>query len=152
VLSTTDKGAVGVLKEMKRTQSKAAILITQSAFTPLVTAPARGARGHLRYTEFDPTSSTDPRVQAFIETSRAATARAPTQLARRPTICCSGKYLVEETRRPGRRARLRVNAMCSPKTRRAQGLEEYFRPMSIVAAVMRETGHRAGVRGGKPSG
>ena len=28
VLSTTDKGAVGVLKEMKRTQSKAAILIT----------------------------------------------------------------------------------------------------------------------------
>lgn len=83
ILSTTDKGAVGVMKEMKRTHSKAAILITQSAFTPLVMAAGPEAlEGVYRYTEFDPTSSDDPRVKRFVETfSSRNNGRAPTQLS-----------------------------------------------------------------------
>ena len=83
VLSTTDKGAVGVLKEMRRTHSEAAILITQSAFTPLVAAAGpQMLEGVYRYTEFDPTSSDDPRVKNFIATFESRNnGRAPTQLA-----------------------------------------------------------------------
>lgn len=83
ILSTTDKGAVGVMKEMKRTHSKAAILITQSAFTPLVMAAGPEAlEGVYRYTEFDPSSSDDPRVKRFVETfSSRNNGRAPTQLS-----------------------------------------------------------------------
>jgi branched-chain amino acid transport system substrate-binding protein len=83
VISTTDKGAVGVLKEMKKTQQKAAILITQSAFTPLVSAAgAEALEGVYRYTEFDPLSSTDPRVKAFIDVFKSRNSdRPPTQIA-----------------------------------------------------------------------
>jgi branched-chain amino acid transport system substrate-binding protein len=104
VLSTTDKGAVGVLKEMKRTQSKAAILITQSAFTPLVTAAGPEAlEGVYRYTEFDPVSSTDPRVQAFVETFKNRNNnRAPTQLSTQTyDLLFLIKYLLEETKATG---------------------------------------------------
>ena len=83
VLSTTDKGAVGVMKEMRRSQTKAAILITQSAFTPLVTAVGpEMLEGVYRYTEFDPASSDDPRVKKFVATFESRNnGRAPTQLA-----------------------------------------------------------------------
>lgn len=83
VLSTTDKGALSVLKELKRTGSTAKVLITQSAFTPLVSsAGPETLEGVYRYTEFDPTSSTDPRVVAFVEAFKARNnGRAPTQLA-----------------------------------------------------------------------
>ncbi len=104
VLSTTDKGAVGVLKEMRRTQSKAAILITQSAFTPLVfaTGPAM-LEGVYRYTEFDPTSSTDPRVMAFVETFKSRNdGRAPTQLSTQTyDLLFLVKYLFEQTQASG---------------------------------------------------
>lgn len=109
VLSTTDKGAVGVLKEMKRTQSKAAILITQSAFTPLVMAAGPEAlEGVYRYTEFDPTSSTDPRVQAFIETFKSRNnGRAPTQLSTQTyDLLFLVKYLFEQTKATGAPAAL----------------------------------------------
>jgi branched-chain amino acid transport system substrate-binding protein len=74
---------VGVLKEMKKTQQKAAILITQSAFTPLVSAAgAEALEGVYRYTEFDPLSSTDPRVKAFIDVFKSRNSdRPPTQIA-----------------------------------------------------------------------
>ena len=104
VLSTTDKGAVGVLKEMKRTQSKAAVLITQSAFTPLVAAAGSEAlEGVYRYTEFDPGSSSDPRVQTFIETFKGRNnGRAPTQLATQTyDLLFLVKYLVEQTKTTG---------------------------------------------------
>ncbi len=82
VISTTDKGAVGVLKEMKKTQQKAAILITQSAFTPLVSAVGpETLEGVYRYTEFDPLSSTDPRVKALVEVFKSRNSdRPPTQI------------------------------------------------------------------------
>lgn len=104
VLSTTDKGAVGVLKEMRRTKSEAAILITQSAFTPLVTAAGSEAlEGVYRYTEFDPTSSEDPRVRTFVETFKGRNdGRAPTQLGTQTyDLLFLVKHLVEETKASG---------------------------------------------------
>jgi len=104
VLSTTDKGAVGVLKEMRRTKSEAAILITQSAFTPLVTAAGSEAlEGVYRYTEFDPTSSEDPRVRTFVETFKGRNdGRAPTQLGTQTyDLLFLVKHLVEEIKASG---------------------------------------------------
>jgi branched-chain amino acid transport system substrate-binding protein len=104
VLSTIDKGAVGILKEMKRTQSKAAILITQASFTPLVTAAGpEMLEGVYRYTEFDPTSSTDPRVKAFVETFKSRNnGRAPTQLATQTyDLLFLMKDLLEQTKVTG---------------------------------------------------
>jgi branched-chain amino acid transport system substrate-binding protein len=104
MLSTTDKSAVGILKEMKQTQSKAAILIAQSAFTPLVTAAGPDMlEGVYRYTEFDPTSSTDPRVKAFVETFKSRNSgRAPTQLATQTyDLLFLVKDLLEETKATG---------------------------------------------------
>lgn len=101
VLSTTDKGAVSVLKELKRTGSTAKVLITQSAFTPLVSsAGPEVLEGVYRYTEFDPTSSTDPRVVAFVEAFKARNSgRAPTQLA---TQAYDLVYLVKDLMEQGR--------------------------------------------------
>jgi branched-chain amino acid transport system substrate-binding protein len=104
VLSTIDKGAVGILKEMKRTQSKAAILITQAAFTSLVMAAGpEMLEGVYRYSEFDPTSSTDPRVKAFVETFKSRNSgRAPSQLATQTyDLLFLVKYLLEETKATG---------------------------------------------------
>jgi len=104
VLSTIDKGAVGILKEMKRTQSKAAILIAQAAFTSLVMAAGpEMLEGVYRYTEFDPTSSTDPRVKAFVETFKSRNSgRAPSQLATQTyDLLYLVKYLFEETKATG---------------------------------------------------
>lgn len=104
VLSTTDKGAVGVLKEMRRTKSEAAILITQSAFTPLVTAAGSEAlEGVYRYTEFDPTSSEDSRVRTFVETFKGRNdGRAPTQLGTQTyDLLFLVKHLIEETKASG---------------------------------------------------
>jgi branched-chain amino acid transport system substrate-binding protein len=104
MFSTTDKSAVGILKEMKQTQSKAAILIAQSAFTPLVTAAGPDMlEGVYRYTEFDPTSSTDPRVKAFVETFKSRNSgRAPTQLATQTyDLLFLVKDLLEETKATG---------------------------------------------------
>ena len=104
VLSTIDKGAVGILKEMKRTQSKAAILIAQAAFTSLVMAAGpEMLEGVYRYTEFDPTSSTDPRVKAFVETFKSRNnGRAPSQLATQTyDLLYLVKYLFEETKATG---------------------------------------------------
>ena len=104
VLSTIDKGAVGILKEMKRTQSKAAILIAQAAFTSLVMAAGpEMLEGVYRYSEFDPTSSMDSRVKAFVETFKSRNSgRAPSQLA---TQCYDLLFLVkdllEETKATG---------------------------------------------------
>lgn len=109
VLSTTDKGAVGVLKEMKRTQSKAAILITQSAFTPLVFAAGPDTlEGVYRYTEFDPSSSTDPRVMAFVETfKKRNNGRAPTQLSTQTyDLLFLVKDLIEQTKATGASGKL----------------------------------------------
>jgi branched-chain amino acid transport system substrate-binding protein len=109
VLSTMDKGAVGLLKELKRTESKAATLITQSAFTSLVAAAGpETLDGVYRYTEFDPTSSTDPRVQAFIETFKSRNSgRVPTQLATQTyDLLYLVKYLVEQTKATGTPNRL----------------------------------------------
>jgi branched-chain amino acid transport system substrate-binding protein len=99
VLSTTDKGAVGVLKELKRTQSKAMVLITQSAFTPLVTATgAETLEGVYRYTEFDPMASSDPRVANFVATFKSRNnGRSPTQLATQTyDLLFLVKYLIEQ--------------------------------------------------------
>jgi branched-chain amino acid transport system substrate-binding protein len=137
VLSTTDKGAVGVLKELKRTQSKAAILITQSAFTPLVTAAGpETLEGVYRYTEFDPTSSTDARVQAFIETFKSRNnGRAPTQLATQTyDLLFLVKYLVEQTKATGA-----TKALADERdafTKKLAALKDWpsiSGPMSIVA-------------------
>jgi branched-chain amino acid transport system substrate-binding protein len=94
VLSTMDKSAVGILKEMKRTQAKTSILITQTAFTSLVMAAGPEVlEGVYRYTEFDPTASSDPRVKAFVETFKSRNSgRAPSQLA---TQCYDLLYLVK---------------------------------------------------------
>lgn len=105
VLSTTDKGAVSVLKELKRTGSGAKILITQAAFTPLVTAAgAEVLEGVYRYTEFDPTSSTDPRVVAFVNAFKARNSgRAPTQLATQAyDLVYLVKHLMEEGKLTGK--------------------------------------------------
>lgn len=105
VLSTTDKGAVSVLKELKRTGSPAKVLITQSAFTPLVSAAGPEVlEGVYRYTEFDPTSSTDPRVVAFVEAFKARNSgRAPTQLATQAyDLIYLVKHLVEEGKLTGK--------------------------------------------------
>jgi len=137
VLSTTDKGAVGVLKELKRTQSKAAILITQSAFTPLVTAAGPEAlEGVYRYTEFDPTSSTDPRVQAFIETFKSRNnGRAPTQLATQTyDLLFLVKDLVEQTKATGAADKLADER--DAFTKKLASLKDWQSisgPMSIVA-------------------
>ena len=107
ILSTTDKGAVGVLKEMRRTESKAAILITQSAFTSLVTtAGPEALEGVYRYTEFDPMSSDDPRVKAFVTTFESRNnGRAPTQLATQTyDLLFLMKYLIEQSGAPDRKA------------------------------------------------
>lgn len=104
VLSTTDKGAVSVLKELKRTGSQAKVLITQSAFTPLVAAAGSEVlEGVYRYTEFDPTSSTDPRVVAFVEAFKGRNSgRAPTQLATQAyDLVYLVKHLMEEGKLTG---------------------------------------------------
>jgi branched-chain amino acid transport system substrate-binding protein len=155
VLSTTDKGAVGVLKEMKRTQSKAAILITQSAFTPLVTAAGPEAlEGVYRYTEFDPTSSSDPRVLAFIETFKSRNSgRAPTQLATQTyDLLFLVKYLVEQSKATGA-----PNALGDERDAFAKSLaalkdwKSISGPMSIVAGGYAEKPVTVLVfRGGKP--
>jgi branched-chain amino acid transport system substrate-binding protein len=137
VLSTTDKGAVGVLKELKRTQSKAAILITQSAFTPLVMAAGPEAlEGVYRYTEFDPTSSTDARVQAFIETFKSRNnGRAPTQLATQTyDLLFLIKYLVEQVKATG--APNKLGDERDAFTQKLAALKDWpsiSGPMSIVA-------------------
>lgn len=137
VLSTTDKGAVGVLKEMKRTQSKAAILITQSAFTPLVLAAGPEAlEGVYRYTEFDPSSSTDPRVQAFVETFKGRNnGRAPTQLSTQTyDLLFLVKYLVEQTKAAGAPADLANEREAFAKKLAAlKDWQSISGPMSIVA-------------------
>jgi branched-chain amino acid transport system substrate-binding protein len=104
ILSTKDKGAVGMLKEMKSAHSNAAILITQSAFTPLVmSAGPEVLEGVYRYTEFDPTSSDDPRVKAFVEEfKKRNNGRAPTQLSTQPyDLMFLVKHLLEEIHATG---------------------------------------------------
>jgi branched-chain amino acid transport system substrate-binding protein len=104
ILSTTDKGAVGLLKEMKSSHSPAAVLITQSAFTPLVTAAGPTVlEGVYRFTEFDPTSSDDPRVKAFVEEfKKRNNGRAPTQLATQPyDLMFLVKHILEEIHATG---------------------------------------------------
>jgi len=136
VLSTTDKGAVGVLKELKRTQSKAAILITQSAFTPLVTAAGpENLEGVYRYTEFDPTASDDARVKAFIETFKSRNnGRAPTQLATQTyDLLFLVKYLVEQVKATGAADKLADER--DAFTKKLQSLKDWQSisgPMSIV--------------------
>ena len=136
VLSTTDKGAVGVLKELKRTQSKAAILITQSAFTPLVTAAGpENLEGVYRYTEFDPTASDDARVKAFIETFKSRNnGRAPTQLATQTyDLLFLVKYLFEQTKATGATDKLADER--DAFTKKLQSLKDWQSisgPMSIV--------------------
>jgi branched-chain amino acid transport system substrate-binding protein len=137
VLSTIDKGAVGLLKEMKRTQSKAAILITQSAFTSLVAAAgAETLDGVYRYTEFDPTSSTDPRVQTFVETFKSRNnGRAPSQLATQTyDLLFLVKYLVEQTKATGAPDRLEAERDALTKTLASlKDWQSIAGPMSIVA-------------------
>lgn len=109
ILSTTDKGAVGVLKELKRTHSEAAILITQSAFTPLVSAAGPEAlEGVYRYTEFDPTSSDDPRVKRFVEVFVSRNnGRAPTQLSTQTyDLIYLVKALIEQSKLSGAKDKL----------------------------------------------
>jgi branched-chain amino acid transport system substrate-binding protein len=83
IIATSDKAALGVIKEMRKTGQKIPILITQAAFTPLVAnAGVEALEGVYRYTEFDPTSSNDPRVQAFVvEFKKRNNGRLPTQLS-----------------------------------------------------------------------
>ena len=136
VLSTIDKGAVGILKEMKRTQSKAAILIAQAAFTSLVMAAGpEMLEGVYRYSEFDPTSSMDPRVKAFVETFKSRNSgRAPSQLA---TQCYDLLFLVkdllEETKATG--APSALDSERDAFTRKLAGLKDWKSisgPLSIT--------------------
>jgi branched-chain amino acid transport system substrate-binding protein len=136
VLSTIDKGAVGILKEMKRTQSKAAILIAQAAFTSLVMAAGpEMLEGVYRYSEFDPTSSMDSRVKAFVETFKSRNSgRAPSQLA---TQCYDLLFLVkdllEETKATG--APSALDSERDAFTRKLAGLKDWKSisgPLSIT--------------------
>jgi len=136
VLSTIDKGAVGILKEMKRTQAKASILIAQAAFTSLVMAAGpEMLEGVYRYSEFDPTSSMDPRVKAFVETFKSRNSgRAPSQLA---TQCYDLLFLVkdllEETKATG--APSALDSERDAFTRKLAGLKDWKSisgPLSIT--------------------
>lgn len=136
ILSTTDKGAVGVLKELKRTHSEAAILITQSAFTPLVTAAGpETLEGVYRYTEFDPTSSDNPRVKRFVEVfSSRNNGRAPTQLSTQTyDLLYLVKALIEQSKLSGTKDKLAAERLAF--TEALAGLKDWQSisgPMSIA--------------------
>lgn len=107
VLSTTDKGALGMLKAMKQSGLKTAILITQAAFTPLISNAGKDLlEGVYRYTEFDPSSSPDPRVKAYIaEFQKRDNGRLPTQLSTQPyDLLHLLKYLIEHGKIGGTKA------------------------------------------------
>ena len=87
-----------MLKAMKQAGLKTAILITQAAFTPLIAnAGADLLEGVYRYTEFDPSSSRDPRVKAYIaEFQKRDDGRLPTQLSTQTyDLLFLVKYLIE---------------------------------------------------------
>jgi len=68
VIATIDKAAVGLIREMRKSQLKAAIMLTQSSLSGLVNAlDAETIEGVYRYAEADPGSSSDPRVKQFVK-------------------------------------------------------------------------------------
>jgi branched-chain amino acid transport system substrate-binding protein len=83
IISTIDRAAVGVLKELRTTAQKAAILVTPSAASALVFGLDPSIlEGVYRYADFDPASSPDSRAQAFVETYRKRNGgKTPTSVA-----------------------------------------------------------------------
>lgn len=104
ILATTDKAALGVLKVLHQTGEKLAVLITQAAFTPLVASAGPAVlEGAYRYTEFDPTSSTNPRVEAFVAAfKKRDNGRLPTQLSTQTyDMMYMVKYIIEHAKITG---------------------------------------------------
>jgi branched-chain amino acid transport system substrate-binding protein len=78
VISSLDRVAMGVLKEMRKAQYKGNIMFTQSVFSPLVSQqPPELLDGIYRYAQADLPSSTDPRVKEFIKTYEARSGGRP---------------------------------------------------------------------------
>jgi branched-chain amino acid transport system substrate-binding protein len=69
VISSLDRGAVGVLKEARKAQFKGHIMLTQSAFSALTAQqPPEVLEGVYRYAQADLPTSSDPNVKAFMKT------------------------------------------------------------------------------------
>lgn len=83
VISSLDRAAVGVLKELRKTQSDKKVLLTQSSFNALVGAlPPEILANVYRFTQSDPGSSSDPKAQEFVEKfKKASGGRAPSIVA-----------------------------------------------------------------------
>jgi branched-chain amino acid transport system substrate-binding protein len=80
VLSSLDRTAVGVLKEIRKAQYKGHVMFTQSVFGPLMSQQSPELlEGVYRYAQADLASSPDPRVKDFIKAYEARSGgRSPT--------------------------------------------------------------------------
>jgi branched-chain amino acid transport system substrate-binding protein len=69
VISALDRATIGLLKELRKSQQHASILLTQPAFNGVVgtAVPPDALEGVLRYAQSDLGGSTDPRAQAFVK-------------------------------------------------------------------------------------
>ena len=78
VLSTLDRPAIGMLKEIRKAQYKDAVMMTQSAYSVLVDQQTPELiEGVYRYAQADLPSSPDPRVKEFIKAYEAKTSGRP---------------------------------------------------------------------------
>ena len=80
VLSTLDRPAIGMIKEIRKAQFKGTVMMTQSAYSLLVNEQTPELlEGVYRYAQADLASSPDPRVKEFIRAYAAkAGGRPPT--------------------------------------------------------------------------
>ena len=86
IVSTLDRAAVGVLKEIHKSRLGVNVLLTQSAYNALVGAlPPEVLEGVYRYAQADLATSTDPRVKEFIKAYESrSNGRAPSFVAALP--------------------------------------------------------------------
>ncbi|MGE4240465.1 ABC transporter substrate-binding protein [Ramlibacter sp.] len=80
VISTLDRPAIGMLKEIRKAQYKGTVMVTQSAYSVLWNdQPPELSEGVYRYAQADLASDPDPRVKDFIKAYESKTnGRPPT--------------------------------------------------------------------------
>jgi branched-chain amino acid transport system substrate-binding protein len=79
ILSTLDRPAIGMLKEMRKAHYQGKVLMTQSAYSVLINEQGDLLDGVYRYAQADLATSSDPRVKEFIKAYESRTnGRPPT--------------------------------------------------------------------------
>jgi ABC-type branched-subunit amino acid transport system substrate-binding protein len=77
VLSSLDRPALGMLKEIRKAQYKGTVMMTQSAFSSLFTGqPPELLEGVYRYAQADLPSSLDPKAKEFVKAVETRSGRA----------------------------------------------------------------------------